>query len=168
MIYIPDIVNYQPFYIQTDADAAAIDTTQWGLVAKANPFPAIPNPKQPYKSEWLDADGDDEYTGKMYYEAFEFDVTFYIKTIGDNAGKELIEQMQSFFDKIKSGEFKIYDSYTGLGRRKVRYAGFNEEEYKRRYISGNGWARAIFSITFKVNDPITRVVLKNGTLKENA
>lgn len=166
MVYIPDIVNYQPFYIQTDADNSAIDTTEWGLVAKTNPFPALPTPKEPYKNEWLDEDGDDEYNEMMFYESFEFDVQFYVKTIGENAEARLLSQIDSFFDKIKRGEFKIYDSHTGVGRQKVRYAGFNSDEYKRRYKASSDWARAIFTITFKVNDPLTRVTLRNGQLVE--
>lgn len=160
MVYIPEIIDYKPFYIQTDADSNAIDTLNWGLVAKTNPFPAMPSPKEPYKNEWLDEHGDDEYVEKMYYEAFEFDVTFYIKAKGDEAARDIVTQVNSFFDRIKQGEFLIYDSYTGIGRRKVRYAGFKEEEYK----SGQGWTRAIFTVTFKVNDPITRVIYEGGRL----
>ena len=55
MAYIPDIIGYKPFYIQTSVDDVAIDTTQWGLVAKSNPFPILPTPKAPYKNEWKDA-----------------------------------------------------------------------------------------------------------------
>lgn len=163
MVYIPDIVNYQPFYIQTDADETAIDTTSWGLVAKANPFPALPIPKEPYKNEWLDEDGDDEYNSHMTYESFEFDVLFYVKAFDSSAGsgEEIIrKQVDEFFAKIREGEFSIFDSYTGLGRRKVRYAGFSEDGFKR----GRNWARAIFSITFKVNDPVTRMVMSSGKI----
>lgn len=166
MVYIPDIVNYQPFYIQTDVEEGAIDTTTWGLVAKTNPFPALPNPKEPYKNKWMDEDGDDEYNKKMYYESFEFDVQFYIKTMEANAEATLLSQIEAFFEKIKEGEFMIYDSHTGLGRKKVRYAGFDPEEYKRRYKATADWARAIFTITFKVNDPITRIVFSDGKLVE--
>ena len=166
MAYFPDIVNYHPFYIQTDVDDAAIDTKEWGMVAKTNPFPALPTPKEPYKNNWLDENGDDEYNKKMYYESFEFDVQFYVKTIGTNAEAVLLSQIEGFFAKIKEGEFMIYDSHTGLGRQKVRYAGFNSEEYKRRFQATKDWARAIFTITFKVNDPITRVTMINGKLVE--
>lgn len=163
MAYIPDIVDYKPFYIQTDADEVAIDTTFWGLVAKANPFPALPSPKESYKNEWLDENGDDEYNAQMFYEAFEFDVQFYVKAYDSPAGsgEEIIrKQVDEFFAKIKEGEFSIFDAYTGLGRRKVRYSGFSEDGFKR----GRNWARAIFSITFKVNDPVTRMVMYNGKI----
>lgn len=168
MAYIPDIINYKPFYIQTDVEEGAINTTQWGLVAKSNPFPALPTPKEPYKNEWLDEDGDDEYNAEMHYESFEFEVTFYVKTIGEDAESILVSQTRQFFEKIRNGEFMIFDAYTGLGRRKVRYAGYSEESYKhmKESDSSKDWARAIFNITFKVNDPITRIKFQRGKLVE--
>lgn len=166
MAYIPDIVDYKAFYIQTDADDTAIDTTTWGMVAKSNPFPALPQPKEPYKNDWLDEDGDDEYANQIFYEAFEFEVQFYIKTVGENAESDLLSQLSAFFEHIRHGEFKIYDSYTGIGRRKVRYAGYNEEEYRQRIIKKDSWARAIITIKFKVNDPITKIVYNGNQLKE--
>lgn len=166
MAYLPDIINYKPFYIQTDVEEGAIDTTTWGMVAKSNPYPALPTPKEVYKNEWLDENGDDEYNAQMYYESFEFDVQFYIKTIGESAESDLRSQIDSFFAKVESGEFMVYDSYTGMGRQKVRYAGYSEEEFKRKFQSSSNWARAIFTVTFKVNDPITRIVLSEGKLVE--
>ena len=176
MVFIPDIIDYKPFYIQTDVDGKAVDTREWGLIAKTNPFPALPSPKSPYANDWADEDGEDEYIGitdkngdyhsGMRYESIEFDVTFYIKTVGEDAEKALISQVESFFDKISRREFKIYDSYTGIGRQRVRYAGFDAESYKRNMLKGSGWARAIFSIKFKANDPITRITLADGVLKE--
>ena len=168
MAYIPDIIKYKPFYIQKDVQEGAIETTQWGLVAKSNPFPVLPTPKEPYKNEWLDEDGDDEYNAEMHYESFEFEVTFYVKTIGEDAESVLVSQTRQFFEKIRNGEFMIYDAYTGLGRRKVRYAGYSEESYKhmKESDSSKDWARAIFNVTFKVNDPITRIKFQRGKLVE--
>ena len=98
----------------------------------------------------------------MYYESFEFEVAFYIKALGADAEKTLRAQVDEFFSKISQEEFKVYDSYTGLGRQKVRYAGYAEENFKKT----DKWARAIFTVTLKVNDPITRITLENGQLVE--
>lgn len=160
MAYIPDIIDYRPFYIQTDADEFAIDTTAFGMVAKSTPYPVLPNPKEPYKNSWLDENGDDEYNDQMFYEPYEFDVSFYVKTLGSDAEKTMISQLESFFSKVRNGEFKIYDAHTGIGRQKVRYAGYVEENKKVT----SSWARLIFTIKFKVNDPIGRVTLSNGKL----
>ena len=165
MAYIPDIIGYKPFYIQTSVDDKAIDTTQWGLVAKTNPYPILPSPKTPYNNEWKDENGDDEYTQEMYYESIEFSVSFYIKTYStsDKSAEAILrEQVNAFFAKISQGEFMIFDSYTGIGRRKVRYAGFGDNQF----VSRKDWSKAVFSIKFKANDPITSIVLKGGKLVE--
>lgn len=165
MAYIPDIIGYKPFYIQTSVDDVAIDTTQWGLVAKSNPFPILPTPKAPYKNDWKDENGDDEYTKEMYYESIEFSVSFYIKTfatVEKTAETILREQMRAFFEKVSQGEFMTYDSYTGVGRKKVRYAGYDEDQF----VSRKNWSKAVFTVKFKANDPITSIVLKDGKLVE--
>jgi len=144
----PDIAAYKPFYIQVGE--TCYDTrTQWGFIAKTNPYPALPKPKEPYKTSWPDEDGDDEYVTNMYYEAFEFDVQFYVRATDVES---IRAKLASFFNTIKTGEFSVYDSTTGLGRQKVRYAGYSEEQAA---ILNQGFARCIFTITFKVNDPVT-------------
>ena len=164
MPYLPNIPDYKPFYIQTDADADAIDTaSSFGMVAKSNPYPLLPEPKEVYSNDWKDEDGDDEYTSGMYYQAFEFDVSFYVKAYSsDSASSEAVlrSQVDSFFAKVRDGEFKTYDSYTGVGYKGVRYAGYKEESFLRR---GN-WTRAIFTVTFKVNSPTARTTISGGSI----
>lgn len=168
MAYIPDIIDLKPFYIQASFDSSARKTTDWGLVPRVNPYPLLPTPKQPYKNEWLDENGDDEYCSRMHYEAMEITVGFYVKAYdisNKTAETQIREQIDSFFSYIRNGEFMIYDSYTGLGWQKVRYAGYEEESFKRRDVGADKWASAKFSVKFKINDPITRVVLESGVLK---
>lgn len=165
MVYIPKILDYKPFYIQTDGDSAARDTTEWGLIAKVNPYPLLPDPKDPHKNEWFDEHGEDEWCEKMYYKPIDFSVSFCVMAYDTPEGtaEELIrESIESFFSTIKEGQFKIYDSYSGIGRQKVRYAGYSEEEFKRKGEK----ARAVFEIRFKANDPITRMELYNGQIIE--
>lgn len=164
MPYLPDIKGYKPFYIQTGADASALDTAaSFGMVAKSNPYPLLPEPKEVYSNDWKDEDGDDEYTAGMCYQAFEFDVSFYVKAYSsDSASSEAVlrSQVDSFFAKVRSGEFKTYDSYTGVGYKKVRYAGYKEESFRRR----GDWTRAIFTVTFKVNSPTARTKYSSGSI----
>lgn len=161
MSYVPEIIDYKPFYIQANSNIA-INTTVWGMVAKSNPYPVLPTPKEPFKNEWLDENGDDEYVGEMFYEAFEIDVSFYVKTLGAEADGLMIGQLNLFLGTIKNKNLKIYDSYTGLGWQKVRYAGYKED----RYDKGDGWARLIFTVTFKVNDPVTRMKMEGNQIVE--
>lgn len=144
----PDIAGYKPFYIQVGG--MCYDTRErWGFIAKTNPYPALPNPKDPYKNDWPDEHGDDEYVTHLYYESFEFDVQFYVRATDVDS---IRTALTSFFSTIRDGEFSVYDSATGLGRRKVRYAGFKEE---RAPVLQGGYARCIFTVTFKVNDSVT-------------
>ena len=113
--YVPDIVGYKPFYIQTSEDSSAIDTAAaWGLIAKSNPVPMLPSPKEPYKNDFKDENGDDEYNDSMFYEAFSFTIQFYVKAFADSVTGETAEavlnnQVRSFFEKIASKEFAVYD-----------------------------------------------------------
>lgn len=161
----PEVPNYKKFYIQYGSNQVASDTlATWGFLAKSTPYSALPEPKDPYKNEYLDRDGDDEYVASMSYSSFEFDVQFYIRAIGNDGAVSPAEQvrskMASFFSAVKEGEFMVYDEYTSLGRRKVRYAGCKDEDFKAR----KDWARCIFTITFKCNDPVTFMTLSSNKI----
>ena len=165
MPYIPIIAHYHPFYIQSDTDALALDTAaNWGMVAMTNPYSILPKAKTPYKTSWLDEDGDDEYAGELYFEAQEISVKFYVKTYdtgGVSAQEVMNTQLRNFFAKIKSGQFRIYDSDSRIGRQKVRYVDYAEEGKR---IEGDGWVVARFTVRFKVNDPVTMMVMSNGSI----
>lgn len=172
MINNPTIIDYKPFYIQIGS--ALYDTmSQWGLIAKSNPYPALATPKKPYSNNWKDENGEDEHNAHLYYESFTFDVEFYIRTkasqtssVWTDSVQELRAQMAAFFNAIKDGEFMVYDAYTGMGRQKVRYAGFKEKAFKSRGSRNNhtDWATCHFAVTFKVNDPTTfKKLNSNGT-----
>lgn len=142
-------------YFQFAEQTEAKDSREWGLIAKTNPYPLLPNPKTPYKNDWKDESGDDEYNapGTMVYEAFEFSVSFYLKAKTDevaSAQRHIRTKMLDLVSKMQaSGEFAYYDSYTDLGWKQVRYAGYNEESFDAR----DDWARVIFSMKFKVVNP---------------
>lgn len=165
--YIPDILGYKPFFIQTAEDSSALDTAkEWGLIAKTNPFPALPTAKSPFSVDFKDEHGVEEYTQKIWYDSFDYEMKFYIKTVpynGITPIELLNSQLHSFFEKIRDGEFKIYDSYTGLGWQSVRYDSFSEESVKIT----DDFARAIFSIKFKVNDPVSAMYMADGVITEN-
>lgn len=165
--FVPLMKGYKPFYIQVVSGGGKIchDTTEWGLVARTNPYTALPNPKEPYKNDWPGEDGDDEYTAQMHYEAFEMQVGFYVKCFdsdGRTASAVLRSQLDAFFSAIRQGEFEVFDAYTQLGFRKVRFAGYGDEEV----LSRDNWACLKFSATFKVNDPVTRMKLTSYVNEE--
>lgn len=156
----PSISAYKRFFIQKTAGVTktCYDTlAQWGLIAKANPHKAIPTPKEPYKNEPKDADGDDEYMTKLYYESHTIDVQFYVRakdtmsgtTVQTPAAAVIRTAMNNFFTWVKEGRLEIYDEYTAIGRESVRFAGCTSEEFKER----RGVATCVFTIQFKVNNP---------------
>lgn len=164
-IYRPTIIDYRPFYIQPDAESLALDTLEeWGLVTKTNPFYSLPDAKETYSNDWYDEDGLDEYNEQLHYKHVDIEVSFYLKTIGANrdlAIQELNARLEAFFSRIRKGEMKIYDAYTQIGRQKVRYKSFRKEEFKAR----ENWARIIFSVTFQVNDPLTKIIYRDYSLE---
>lgn len=168
MINNPNISGYKPFYIQKGQ--TCYDTrVHWGFIAKSNPYPALPEPKEPYVNKFKDHNGDDEYTDNMYYESFTFDVQFYIRTkdtitnnvVTETAAETIRTKLKAFFDIVKNGELMVFDSYTALGRQHVRYAGYKEEAFRSR----GDTATCIFTVTFKVNDPVTMTKLDSTTGK---
>lgn len=163
-----NIIGYKPFYIQKSGTLDVLDTrAQWGLVAKSNPFPALPNPKEPYANNWLDEDGLDEYNASMYYEPIEYDVSFYVKTYasgGTSAVEVLRTWLGDFFTYVRDGEFRTFDSYTGIGYRKVRYNGYSEDYFRAR----DTWAAATITVKFKANDPTTLMTLASVTYSPGA
>ena len=179
MMFLPKIINYKPFYIQTSKDEFAIDTMQYGLVFKSSPYPIFPKVKSIYKNDWKDENGDDEYIGKtrikdegeeyisgIFYEAFTLPITFYAKAFGTeekSAASLLRQQIMSFFQKISNSEFCIYDSYKDIGYQNVRYESIDEQNIQ--FKAKANWARVIFSINFKINDPVTKIYNNNGKLE---
>lgn len=155
------ISGYKPFYIQRPGESHALDTReQWGLVAKTNPYPLLPTPKEPYANDWKDEDGLDEYNAKMYYEPIEFSVSFYVKAYesgGQTAAEVLRGWLGNFFDYIREGEFCTFDSYTAVGFRKVRFDGYDEDSFRAR----GDWAAATVTVKFKANDPTTKMYFAN-------
>lgn len=163
MPYVPAISNYHPFYFQTDTDASAWDTREYGLVAQVQPFPDNYEVKEPYKNDWFDENGDDEYAAQMFRKAFEYTIRFYIKAYpesGSTAIGVINSLRDAFREKIRQGEFKVWDSYHERGFQKVRLVSDKVEE--REIEEGYAWM--IFSVTLKVNDPSTRMTLSGGRI----
>lgn len=168
-IYLPTIRNYAPFYIQREADSSAIDIrTTYGVIIMVHEYPSKRKVKTPYKNDWKDRDGDDEWNNVLQYEAFDIKAKCVIFTQdpdSDAARSELRTAVWAFQESIRDGEFKIYDSWTKYGFQKVRLDEFQEigdGDFDERF----GRCRLIFTISFKVNDPITRMTLSDGSIVE--
>jgi len=158
--YVPPIRNYKPFYVQAAGDSTAWDTCAYGMVAQTQPFLNKCEVKEPYKNDWKDEHGDDEYIpSTLCRKAFEFTVKFYVKTyaVTGNSPQTAISvlngQIADFRAKLLGGEMKVWDSWQETGFQKVRYVKDDADSADREIDGGS--ARVIFSVTFKVNDPAT-------------
>ena len=168
-IYLPPLRSYAPFYIQRSEDSSAIDIRNtYGITIMVHEYPSKRKVKQPYKNDWKDRDGDDEWNNVLNYEAFTLDMKCVIFTKGsssDLARSELKTAVWLFQEVIREGEFKIYDDWTKYGFQKVRLEEFpqiGDGDFDEK----DGHCRLIFTVTLKVNDPMTRMTLSSGSIVE--
>ena len=170
MPYIPPLRDYSPIYIQTASDASAVNiTSTYGVVALSSGYPLTRKRKEPFKNEWHDQSGDDEYIGATpYYEAFSFTLRCAIFV---RAGQTLATAKQTLKDEVRAfqnylfngGQFKFFDDNTKIGFRNVRVAEFPDPA-EDAFSTWNTDARVIFSVVLKVNDPATEMILSNGNI----
>ena len=168
MLYVPPIRGeYHPFYVQLNGASSAVDVkSTYYVIIKTHDYPSFRKPKEPYKNDWKDENGDDEYTDQMFFEAFSFKaecVMFARNTTEDEAIADLKNGMLSFMNALSNGEFKTYDGWTGFGFQKVRLGSFNMPS-SDDYDTLNGMSRLIFTVEFKVNDPMTMMTLDDGEI----
>lgn len=166
-IFIPNISDYAPFYIQRGTDDAAINIRQaYGITIMVHEYPMKRKVKEPYKNDWKDRDGDDEWNTVLNYEAITLTlkcVLFASGSDSDDARLELKAAVKSFQSAIKYGEFKIYDDWTKFGFQKVRideFPGIQEGDFDEL----DGRCRLIFDVILKVNDPTTDMTLVGGQI----
>lgn len=148
-------MEYKPFLVQKlKSNFLVRDSREWGIWVKSIPFLLYPKLKEPAKRSWPEQNGDDEYLpDSPVFEAYSMNVDFVF--IGENSTAN--NQIKSFLNYLsKDGEFSIYDTYTGIGRTHVRYSSYSDKAFRRREKEKD---IVQFTVTLKVNDPITDVKL---------
>ena len=161
--FVPSIADYKPFYVQ-DTGGIAMDTaTQWGAVARLEQPPVMPNAKPAFREDTPQEDGSIGFA-PVHFQPIDFSVGFYMKayTYGDSSAEDiLLTQMLSLRTFLASGSpLMVFDSWTDFGKRGVQYMGGSVEDF----ATGEDWARVIFSLSFRANDPITAVTYQDGSL----
>ena len=159
--------KWQNFYIQrmgedTESDPYPVyeSVSDLGIWCKDIPFKLFEKVKTPAVRTWADEHGDDEYipsTG-LYLESYTMQVEFGCKKTStvDNV-RLMVGQFLSYLRS--SGMLKIYSSYTRIGRQDVRLSSVgNEVTWKTSSrVDGGTEEFAIFTVEFKVNDPVSDV-----------
>lgn len=148
-------MEYKPFLIQKLKNNSPVrDSKEWGIWIKSIPFLLYPKMKEPAKRSWPDQNGDDEYLPESpVFEAYTMNVDFVF--IGERGTAN--SQIRSFMNYLsRDGEFSIYDTYSALGRTRVRYSSYSDKAFRRREEENDV---VQFTVTLKVNDPITEIRL---------
>lgn len=166
MLYVPPISDYKPFYIQKGSETIVdLIASPYYLVVKAHDYPIAFKVKEPYKNQWKDQHGDEEYIGTsgLYFEPFTFKLECALfardSTSVDTAIHDLKKGVVDFRDFLAGGMFKTFDSWTGFGFQDVRLESFAMPS-ENDYSVWNKCCRVIFSVTLKVNDPKTTMKLQ--------
>lgn len=173
MLYTPPIRDYKPFYIQIGSAASATDIkATYNVVVREHDFPSELQVKEPYKNDWKDEHGDDEYipaTG-LYAAAFTYslDCVMFARNNSEAAAIADIEAGIAAFKTalLTAGLFKVFDSYTGHGFKEVRLSRFPKPSRGDYEVESKDKVRLMFSVEFKVNDPVTRMKYQGGAIVE--
>lgn len=150
---------YAILFKKMKSDALVVDTLDnWGIVCKDFPFKLYGEAKELSNTDWMDEDGDDEYIpSELKIASYEMEVEFAYKGAMNSANTNI----KAFLDYLTGrggtgAELMVYDTYTKIGRQSVRYVSVDDDIFWRQEEGGD---IVVFVVTFKVNDPITDIVL---------
>ena len=168
MLYVPPISDYKPFYIQY-ADGPLIDLLNtYKVVIKTHDYPMALKAKEPYKNQWKDEHGDEEYIGSdgLYFEAFNFTMECAMFARSNNEASAITDLnagIRAFRTFLSHGLFKTFDSWTGFGFKDVRLVEFPMPE-ESNYQSWEDGTRIIFKLVLKVNDPVSHMIVLGNNI----
>jgi len=168
MLYVPPISDYKPFYVQFGSNTIVDLLETYQVVIKTHDYPMALKVKEPYKNDWKDEHGDEEYIAStgLYFEAFTFTLECAMFSRANSEAEAITDLnggIRSFRTFLAQGLFKVYDSWTGFGFKDVRLVEFpmpSEGDY-------SSWAdgtRIIFKVVLKVNDPATHMVVSGNNI----
>ena len=146
---------YKVYIKQNKSGASVVETIEdLGLYCVDIPFKPAGDVKDIVSRDWKDENGVDEYipADGLKMSAYEIDVKFGYK--GDKLGAN--KAISSLLSCLAAGYVSIYDTYTDIGRQKVRLVKLNDNAELVRNEDGD---ILIFSVTLKVCDPITNIKL---------
>ena len=150
---------YAIYFKKMKSDALVVDTLDnWGIVCKEFPFKLYGEAKELPSHDWKDEDGDDEYIpSELPIASYEVEVEFAYKGVMDSANANIKGFLDYLTGRDGSGvELMVYDTYTKIGRRSVRFVSVSEDVFYRQEEGGDV---VVFSVTFKMNDPVTDITL---------
>lgn len=143
-------------------DDLVVDTfDNWGIVCKDFPFNLYGEAKELSSQDWMDEDGEDEYVpSELKIASYEMDVEFVYKGDMNTANVKIREFLDYLTGRGGTGaELQVYDTYTKIGRQKVRFVSIEDDIFWRQEEGGDV---VVFVVKFKVNDPVTDITLSKA------
>lgn len=128
--------------------------------------------KAPYKNDWKDEHGDDEFIpDELMEEAFDIDMTIACRHLKERvfqpSAADFPELISEFINYLRcGGVFMIYFNGSGFGKRNVRYGDVDEDATVHTGTVQMGkkpYTETVltFKVTLHVNDPLYDVEKKD-------
>lgn len=152
-------MGYDKVYIQKMKERAAVKETvvDFDIYCADIPFKLLVEAKDLSKQDWNDEHGDDEYIpiGGLKLKAYTMDVKFCCKGDKYSANAKVQKFLKYLLGLDGTGaEMMMYCTWTQIGRAGIRFDKLNDKAELVRDSDGD---TLVFTITFKVNDPLSDV-----------
>lgn len=151
-------------YIQKTSSGSTVKETvaDFDIYCMNIQFSTMQDAKELPNNDWYDEHGDDEYIpSTLMLKAYTMDIKFACKGAEKSANAKINALMSYLTGADGSGsEMKIYSTYTQIGRQGVRFLKLSEDAELIRDKNGD---ILMFTVTFKINDPVTNVTLGPST-----
>lgn len=149
------------YFRKTGSSIVKDSVRDFGMYCKDVPFTMFGEAKDVVSDNFTDEDGEDEYIPSVLpMKAYTMEVTFAFKGNRDSANKALrsfVEYLTGRDKNSEGAEFDMYSTYTEIGRQKCRFVSISNDA---DLVREDGYDILFPKITFKVNDPVTDIVLK--------
>jgi hypothetical protein len=166
-------VAYRPFLIRKQADGAATynSAKEWNLYCSSFPFKIFGEAKAVPSRSWNDEDGDEEYIPPtLYVQSYEIDVEFACRGNKESSYSNIMNFLKYITGRDLENDsttygstLQIQDLYTGIGRQRCRYSKMETKGHEIYDVLDDSVEEEVlttFTLTFKVNDPVTDITLK--------
>lgn len=132
---------------------------RFGFYGMELPFKMADEVKEPESNDWSDEDGDDEYLPEdgLKMKAFDIEVKLGYKGTKGTANDKLQNLLEYLTGRDGSGALmKMYSTYTKIGYNEVRFKSLSDDA---ELVRDDGGDILVIKMTFKVNDPISRITI---------
>ena len=130
---------------------------EWNIACVSAPFDVFPQTKELPANDWMDEDGEDTFIpDSLRFSAYDHEIEFCYK--GDNGNA--YNSIKSFIDYLSGRDgsgasVSVYSPYTKIGRQKMVFEGTSDMSYTGAFFE----EVLLFSVKFRVTDPVTDIVL---------